>query len=214
MKLSEAAALCEANSRAFIDVYKVYNWKDDDDLHNYCDFILHETVEWMRGFPAAWKSEGLFTKPRAAFHRLLKQSAVLEELGAAYCEQVHRVIWGAYKSHMAAILEKRLGAAKNVVETATVLEMVTAEDDSDSDALTAESVDEIRPTPCKPVIPWGEVENYVEYKKSALDYKHKYEVVVGVLGTLLAAGPVGPAADENARLRAALATLLSEFGRA
>ncbi|NBO57176.1 MAG: hypothetical protein EBU84_21845 [Actinobacteria bacterium] len=106
MKLCEAAILCEGNNRAFAEVYKIYNFKDDDDLRAYCDFVIHEPVEWMRGFPAAWKSATMFSKPRAAFHRLLRLQAVVEELGEAYCEQVHSVVWTAFKNNMTGILEK------------------------------------------------------------------------------------------------------------
>ena len=217
MKLTDASALCEANARAFAEVYKIYNYKDEDDLRAYCDFVTHEPVEWMRGFPAAWKSVGLFSKPRAAFHRLLRASAVVEELGAEYCENVHTVIWNAFKGHMDAILEKRAGAAKKPAAAAAATESVDS--DSESDALTAESIDLIQPVPCVPVRPWADIireDNFVQYgdvaaEERPLNYKHKYEVVAGVLHTLLAADRV---ADENVRLRTALATLLSEFSRA
>lgn len=215
MKLSDAAQLCEANTRAFSEVYKIYNYKDEDNLRAYCDFVTHEPVEWMRGFPAAWKSVGLFSKPRAAFHRLLRASAVVEELGAEYCENVHTVIWNAFKGHMDAILEKRAGAVKK--PAATLVETESDRQSVQSEALTAESVDVIEPVPCVPVRPWNEIireENYVQFGADAerpLNFKHKYEVVAGVLQTLLAEGRM---ADENLRLRTALATLLSEFGRA
>jgi hypothetical protein len=220
MKLSDAAQLCEGNARAFAEVYKIYNYKDDDDLRAYCDFVTHEPVEWMRGFPAAWKSVGLFSKPRAAFHRLLRASSVVEELGAEYCENVHTVIWNAFKGHMDTILEKRAGAVKKPATAAAAVAAAETESDRlsvESDALTAESVDVIEPVPCVPVRPWSAIireENFVQYgaeTERPLNYKRKYEVLQGVVQTLLSADRM---ADENVRLRAALATLLSEFGRA
>jgi hypothetical protein len=234
MKLSDAAQLCEANSRAFIDVYKHYNFKDEDTLKDYCDFVIHEPVEWMRGFPAAWKSVGLFSKPRAAFHRLLKQTVVIEELTEAYCENVHSVVWNSFKTHMNAILEKRNGAAATVVAANVVEE---AEDDNqsvissaESDALTAESFhsDEIiHPVPPVPTASNKKrpqqlqsqqqqqpPRNTIAYTVQPLNYKQKYEVLNGVLNTLLGSSTSNTGEqDENCRLRAALAQLLAEFSR-
>ena len=234
MKLSDAAQLCEANSRAFIEVYKHYNFKDDDTLKDYCDFVIHEPVEWMRGFPAAWKSVGLFSKPRAAFHRLLKQSAVIEELTETYCENVHSVIWNNFKTHMNTILEKRNGAATAATAAATAASAEAAEDDNqsvisaaESDALTAESfhsdeiIHPVPPVPAaaikKPQVPAQQQQqpprNTVAYTVQPLNYKQKYEVLNGVLNTLLGAGATFESDDENYRLRKALAQLLAEFSR-
>jgi hypothetical protein len=242
MKLSEAAILCEGNSRAFTEVYKIYNFKDDDDLRGYCDFVIHEPTEWMRGFPAAWKSTTMFSKPRAAFHRLLRAPAVIEELGETYCEQVHGVVWTAFKNNMTSILEKRAGSlgAEEKQSLASV-----SEDESD---LTAESVcsdtEELPPVPHVPLhlrkangaltsfsqsrgtatAPAPAPKNAIVYAASSrlekpLDYKQKYEVTHRVLMTLLGRPAdgnkswfqsLGPG-DENARLRAALSILLTEY---
>ena len=107
MKLSEAVLL---SAPAFKEVYKLYNFKDDDSLKDYCDLVIHEPVEWMRGFPAAWKSVSTFSKPRSAFHKLMKEPSVIEALGVEYCENVHNVVWKAFKEHMSEILEKRSGS--------------------------------------------------------------------------------------------------------
>jgi hypothetical protein len=206
MKLSEASILCEGNNRAFAEVYKLFNFKDEDDLRAYTDFVMHEPVEWMRGFPAAWKSVTMFSKPRAAFHRLLKQTSVLEELGESYCEQVHSVVWNAFKEHMNAILEKRNGslAKDTVVEES---ESVHVDMDENETGLTAESVasesdDELPPCPPVPAAARRRTtpKNNVVYTGAprTLDYKQKFEVVSGVLLTLLSSGH---SADENVRLR-------------
>jgi hypothetical protein len=190
----------------------------------------------MRGFPAAWKSVGLFSKPRAAFHRLLKQTVVIEELTEAYCENVHSVVWNSFKAHMNAILEKRNGAAAAAtVVAANVVE--EAEDDNqsvissaESDALTAESFhsDEIiHPVPPVPTAPIKKrpqqlqsqqqqqpPRNTIAYTVQPLNYKQKYEVLNGVLNTLLGVSTSNTGQqDENCRLRAALAQLLAEFSR-
>jgi hypothetical protein len=241
MKLNDAAILCEGNNRAFAEVYKLYNFKDDDDLRAYCDFVMHEPAEWMSGFPAAWKSATMFSKPRAAFHRLLRAPAVVEELGEGYCEQVHSVIWTAFKNFMTGILEKRAGTS--VADDTHS----TASSEDDNSHLTAESVgsadEELPPVP--PVPPHvlkakmaptavrraAPPKNSVVYaaaaaaaapEMAALDYKQKYEVTHRALMTLLGKPAdgnkswfqsLGPG-DENARLRAALSLLLEEFAAA
>jgi hypothetical protein len=221
MKLSEAALLCEGTSRPFSEVYKLYNFKDDDDLRAYCDFVIHEPVEWMRGFPAAWKSATMFSKPRAAFHRLMKLPAVVEILGTAYCENVHEVVWNSFKAHMNAILEKRGGGVNSRGESRKS-DGSTHESDSQSvpasEALTADSFDSESIMEPVPPVPAAAVatrpKNTVVYtggKTETLDYKHKYEVLQRVLSALLTQGSQG--ADEASRLRAAFAVLLSEYGR-
>jgi hypothetical protein len=217
MKLSDAAVLCEGNNRAFAEVYKIYNFKDEDDLRAYCDFVIHEPAEWMSGFPSAWKSSTMFSKPRAAFHRLLRAPAVVSELGETYCEQVHGVVWNAFKNHMAGILEKRAGSTVDV----------EASDTDNESNLTAESIDSAEMLAPVPPVPAAfrrsTPKNAVVYaranpvaaaaptpEKATLDYKQKYEATHNVLMTLLGA-PITEGGDENARLRAALTLLLQEY---
>ena len=204
MKLSEAAELCEANSRAFTEVYKIYNFKDDDDLRAYCEFVIHEPVEWMRGFPGKWSTVSHFGRLRAAFHKLMKHSAVCGALGADFCHRVHETVWDAFKSHLDSILEKRNQAAARVVneiapDAPDILEAFgEAETEVSSDGIEsdAESIPAAKNT--------GPV-NSVSYSASPDSYKQKYRAALAVLKTLLSAE-----GDENARLRAALLTLLSE----
>lgn len=206
MKLAEAAQLCEGTSRPFAEVYKLYNFKDEDDLRAYCDFVIHEPVEWMRGFPAAWKSPSMFSKPRAAFHRLMKLPAVSDSLGADYCENVHDVVWNAFKAHMTTILEKRCGVLPRKPSVSTDSDNESTPS-SESSALTAESFDAesvLEPTPPVPA-----VKNTVVYA-GAHNYKQKYEVLQRVLATLLSDGGGD---DESARLRRALTVFLSEYAR-
>ena len=107
MKISDAALLLEGLSRYFTDVYKAFDYADGADLRDYLEFVIHEPAEWMRGFPAKWKSAATFYRPRAAFHKLLKHSAVIAELGAEYCDTVDGILWRAFKEDGPKILEKR-----------------------------------------------------------------------------------------------------------
>jgi hypothetical protein len=218
MKLSAAAEICEANARYFTEVYKLFNYKDDDDLRAYCEFVIHEPVEWMRGFPAKWKTSSNFGRVRAAFHKLMKADAVESDLGADFCHRVHEIVWETFKEHMDAVLEKRnkgSTAAPPSASTKTkasdpvisILEtfgddaasdILSAPDsDNDSDSLDAESL------PPPPPVPEHKPKNTVKLTKPPLDYKHKYESALGVLKALLSGD-----GDENTRLRAALVTLL------
>ena len=211
MKLSEAAELCDANSRAFAEVYKIYNFKDDDDLRGYCEFVIHEPAEWMRGFPAKWKSVGQFGRPRASFHKLMKHSAVVSALGAEFCHRVHETVWDAFKSNMDAILVKRNEAHAEPV--ANILEAfgdeapeVVSEADADSTGIDSDA-ESLPPTTIRRTIKNDQAPvNAVAFTVSPMDYKRKYTATLAVLQSLLSAE-----GDENARLRAALLTLLSEL---
>ncbi len=205
MKLAEAAELCDANGRAFAEVYKIYNFKDDDDLRGYCEFVIHEPAEWMRGFPAKWVSAGSFGRLRAAFHKLTKHSTIVAALGPEFCHRVHEVVWDAFKTHMDGILEKRAGKPP----TANILESFgdgplesdsgsESESDSDSDSDIQSDAESLPPV------------NAVVFAGSPnKDYKRKYSATMSVLKSLLSAE-----GDENTRLRAALLTLLSELDSA
>jgi hypothetical protein len=117
MKIVDAALLLEGLGRYFTDVYKAFDYSDEADLRDYLEFVIHEPAEWMRGFPAKWKSAATFYRPRAAFHKLLKHSAVIAELGAEYCERVDAALWRAFKEDGPKILAKRAGTSPVPVET-------------------------------------------------------------------------------------------------
>jgi len=187
MKLSDATALA---SPAFKEVYRLFNFNDDDELKDYCDFVLHEPVEWMRGFPASWKSTTMFSKPRAAFHKLMKSDAVVQDLGTAYCENVHNVVWKSFKEHMTVILEKR---NTHFISS----ESIHPNDDESvcSEKMSTTSIEELHPVPHVPTLKvpsWKQVvtipENSVVYSEPVLDYKQKYAVLRRVVDALLAGG--------------------------
>ena len=215
MKLGAAAELCENNGRVFSELYKLYNFKDDDDLKAYLDFVIHEPVEWMNGFPAAWKTVGQFSKPRAAFHRLLKQPAVITELTEDYCNNIHKTVWELFKKNMDSIIEKR---ASSVALAAAIAE------DADNDAgsvLTAATCETLPPVPtavCRPPITIGMVmpiqptvpKNTVVVH---IDWKHKYEVLKRAMDALIGKQESAWPADETLRLRAALRVLMEDLGR-
>jgi hypothetical protein len=108
MKLSEATHLLESHGRDFSEIYKLYNFKDDGDLKDYLDFIVHEPVEWMKGFPARWVTKGSFGRPKTALVKLLKLDKVREEYTESYTQRVYDVVWSTFKKHADDILSHRM----------------------------------------------------------------------------------------------------------
>jgi hypothetical protein len=95
--------------RYFIDTYRVHDYKEDTLLKEYIDYIIHEPLLWMQSFPAKLKSKPAFSKPKTAILKLLKETKVMEALGAEYCEKAHDVIDKTYKQHGHDIVTKRMG---------------------------------------------------------------------------------------------------------
>lgn len=108
MNLAEATALLGSHARNFSDVYKLYNYRDDNSLKDYLDFIIHEPIEWIKGFPPKLVSKGSFPKPKTALVKLLKQQQVMDILGEPYTKRVHEIVWTTFKQHGDAILERRM----------------------------------------------------------------------------------------------------------
>ena len=107
MNLAGATNLLGAQARYFSDVYKLYEFKDDQLLKDYLDFITHEPVEWMKGFPAKLTQKGSFSRPKAAVIKLLKHADVIEALGETYTQSVYDIVWNTFKKHIDAILATR-----------------------------------------------------------------------------------------------------------
>jgi hypothetical protein len=118
MKLVEATVLLESHGRDFSEIYKLYNFKDDNDLKDYLDFIVHEPVEWMKGFPARWVTKGSFGRPKTALVKLLKLEKVREEYTEAYTQRVYDCVWTTFKKHADNILSHRM-QKNTIVETAS-----------------------------------------------------------------------------------------------
>jgi hypothetical protein len=108
MNLEKAAGLLGENSRYFVDVYKLYEFNDSQLLRDYLDFVIHEPIEWIRGFPSKLRAKGSFAKPKAALIKLLKHSNVVDALGASYVKKVHDIVWNTFKKHGDEILEVRI----------------------------------------------------------------------------------------------------------
>lgn len=129
------------NHRYFAEVYKQFQFQDEDVLKDYIDFILHEPVHWMRCFPAKLTSKTAFSKPKTAVIKLLKKTAVMEDLGVDLATEAHSVIWETYKIHCEEILKERGGAsAVSVAEQAAPSMSVTDEDEELSEIESYESI--------------------------------------------------------------------------
>ena len=99
MNLKTATQLLEGSGKHFSDVYKLYQYKDDQLLREYLDFVIHEPVEWMRGFPKRLKSKGMFAQPKTALIKLLKMKQIVDEFGEDYVKTIYDVVWQSFKKH-------------------------------------------------------------------------------------------------------------------
>ena len=122
------------NHRYFAEVYKQFQFRDDDTLKDYVDFILHEPVHWMRGFPAKLTSKTAFSKPKTAVIKLLKKTAVMEDLGVEYAAEAQATVWDTYKIHHEEILKERGGCEPVVEAVASVVITAIPSTDSNGDA--------------------------------------------------------------------------------
>ncbi len=95
------------NHRYFSEVYKLYGFDDDRDLKDYLDFIVHEPVLWLQGFPAKLTTKLAFSKPKTAVIKLLKKQSVVAALGADYVAAVHTKIWNTFKQEADKIVAAR-----------------------------------------------------------------------------------------------------------
>ena len=121
LTLKDASDLLGDASRFFVAVYEEFKFKETDLLKDYLDFVLHEPVEWIKGFPLKLRNRLSFAKPKVAVIRLLKVPAAIQTLGMEYCSKAHDVIWDTFKKHGDAILDARIkkgfvGAGEAVAE--------------------------------------------------------------------------------------------------
>lgn len=95
------------NHRYFAEVYKLFQFKDEDDLKAYLEFIVHEPVHWMRGFPVKLTTKTSYSKPKTAIIKLLKKEAVVQDLGQEFVDRVYDCVWNTYKKEHVTILAER-----------------------------------------------------------------------------------------------------------
>lgn len=107
MNLSDATGLLGNQARYFSDVYKLFDFKDTQNLKDYLDFIVHEPIEWMKGFPARLTQKGSFSRPKASIIKLLKHTNVIQVLGKEYTQNVYDIVWNTFKKHVDTILTAR-----------------------------------------------------------------------------------------------------------
>lgn len=154
MNLGSATALLGDSGRHFMDVYKLYNYRDDMTLKAYLDFVKNEPAEWMRGFPQKLRTRTTFALPKTAMIKLLKLPAVTDAFGADYVKEVYDAVWTTYKKQGEAILEERLrNASAATVAAHTRQKSPSIEDYMDSENISeTESVQSELPVPVPPTV--------------------------------------------------------------
>lgn len=121
MKLVEAYTLLVEdgildNHRYFSELYKLFGFRDDQTLKEYLDFIDHEPVAWLEGFPSKLVSKQTFAKPKTSLIKLLKKEEVVTILGENYINRMYDVVWSTFKKEHQRILEKRQKSHKTVLD--------------------------------------------------------------------------------------------------
>jgi hypothetical protein len=127
MKLKDAFVLLHENGTAdhhrnFAMIFKHYNFTEDKDLKDYLDFIDHETLEWIKGFPAGMITKEQLAKAKTALIKLLKLQEVRTALGEEYVAKVHRKVWDTFKQNIDSIVQER---AQTLLQRQTPAESFT-----------------------------------------------------------------------------------------
>lgn len=192
MKLKDVAAVLGANTRFFSVVYEGFKFKDEDLLRDYIDFILHEPVEWLRGFPLKLRTGASFAKPKAALIKVLKAATVVEVLGASYCLNARTVVWDTFKKHADTVLnarEKGEAASVNPIDPNATNELVDETVAENEFEEVADLPGAAAAAPAAVVSPW----------------EHKYRILRSVVMSMLFDY------RENAGLATAVHTLLANL---
>lgn len=129
MNLSNATVLLGDQGRFFSEVYKHFQYLDEQLLKDYLDFVIHEPKEWLKGFPSKLTKPGTFAKPKTALIKLLKHPDVKAVLDEAYLTKVHDIVWQTFKSQADTILHAR---QHNEPIVANTIEYATEECEGES----------------------------------------------------------------------------------
>ncbi len=135
MNLEQAAQLLQGegdHARFFELTYKIYKFTGEHTLQEYLEFVDHDTVEWMRGFPANLNVKVKFAKPKTALIKLLKKPEVAAALGDTFVKQVHQKVWDTFKQQGDAVLAERCKEPH--------IEVVESEAHTYDESIEAESV--------------------------------------------------------------------------
>jgi hypothetical protein len=165
----------------FIETYRVFDFKDETPLKEYIDFITHEPLVWLQSFPAKLKSKPAFSKPKTALLKLLKESKVIEQLGADYCTKAHDLIDKTYKQHGDAIVAKRTEGESAVVvtkeEEGETVEPAPTQTIGRHPTLTVEEIESLESDSTRSSHP-SLVEEHRELEKKYRVLKKAYEVLL------------------------------------
>lgn len=140
------------NHRYFAELYKLYGFTDDKLLKEYLDFIDHEPVAWMRGFPSKLTTRLAFAKPKTAIIKLLKKQSVIQALGADYIAHIHDKVWSTFKNNVDAIMATRNPHEKKMDEVSV------------GSAETLDTIETLPTPPLQPYKTFGPAHPHLEYE--------------------------------------------------
>ncbi len=95
------------NCRYFAELYKYFQFRDEQLLKDYLQFIIQEPADWIRGFPTKLTTKTSFSKPKTAVIKLLKKDTVRAAITATFADKVYDVIWKTYKQTWESVLNAR-----------------------------------------------------------------------------------------------------------
>jgi len=77
------------NRRWFEQVYRCQDWKDEDELKDYLNYIKLNTFDWFKKTPAEWIAEKTLKNAMTGINSLLKNSDHVKTIiGEKECEQI------------------------------------------------------------------------------------------------------------------------------
>ena len=148
MNLTQASTLLGENSRYFSELYKSFQFRDEQTLKEYLDFVIHEPLEWLKSFPSKLLTKSTFSRPKAVIIKLLKMDEVKTVIGGDYAKNVYDTIWKTFKDHHEEILRVRNSVPIGNVVDQMVEANESIHDDSVSENIVAEEIEpqaELRP---------------------------------------------------------------------
>ena len=125
MNLTQASTLLGENSRYFSELYKSFQFRDEQTLKEYLDFVIHEPVEWLKSFPSKLLTKSTFSRPKAVIIKLLKMDEIKNVIGGDYAKTVYDTIWKTFKDHHEEILR-----ARNAVPVTNVVDQMVEANES------------------------------------------------------------------------------------
>lgn len=129
------------NASVFKTTYEHYQFKNDENLKAYLEFIKDNTIEWFSEMPERWKSLTQLSKPKTALIKLLKNEEIAKEVGDEYAQELITTINGTWKKYMHDLSDSRQKSITNSVKTPEETSEKTEQEDEEKTEEDSEEYD-------------------------------------------------------------------------